>query len=93
MKKTNKLLISMGMAVALMASPLASAGVFSTIAGFTMEERKVDAQYTIDAAGFNPRVYEFTPKTDKSKTCVVMFGNSSDDRSTGQLFCFNKGRR
>ena len=72
----------------------ALAGMFSTISGFTMKEIKPKAEYTLDTAGFNPRVYEFVPLNDKTKLCVVIFGHASDrsGQSALTMQCFTKGK-
>ena len=70
----------------------AEAGIFSTVSGMTMEEQKPLSSYTIDTAGVNPRVYEFTPKNDKDTLCVIVFGNatSGDGVSVPAMQCFKK---
>jgi hypothetical protein len=65
------------------------AGMFSTMSGMTMEEIKPLSSYTIDTAGINPRVYEFIPKNDKTKLCIVVFGNS-DKLSVPAMQCFER---
>ena len=67
-----------------------NAGLFSTMQNLNMDEIKTNG-YTIDTAGYNPRIYEFTPKGDKSKLCILAFGNSSKGSPT--LFCFTKGEK
>jgi uncharacterized protein YxeA len=66
-----------------------NAGLFSTMQNLNMDEIKTNA-YTIDTAGYNPRIYEFTPKGDKSKLCIMAFGNSKNGSPT--IFCFTKGK-
>lgn len=80
----RKLLLTLSIALSL------HAGLFSTIQNLDMEEIKTNG-YTIDTAGYNPRIYEFTPKGDKSKLCILAFGNSSKGSPT--LFCFTKGQQ
>lgn len=75
---------------ALMAVSL-HAGMWSTVQGMGMKEQKPKAKYTIDTAGFNPRVYEFVPVNDPSKLCVVIFG-SSEKTSSVDMECFTKGK-
>ncbi len=65
----------------------AYAGLFSSISGLNMKERKVDAAYTIDTAGINPRVYEFTTISNPKMKCIAIFGNS-DKTSAVALQCF-----
>ena len=75
---------------ALMTLPLtASAGLWSSASGMMLPESEPEEAYTIDAAGINPRVYQFTPKGEPHKTCVLVFGNTSD-QSTMQMECFDK---
>ena len=66
-----------------------NAGVFSTMSGMAMKEIKPVASYTIDTAGINPRVYEFIPKNDTTKLCVIVFGNS-DKLSVPAMQCFKR---
>ena len=46
--------------------------------------------YTIETSGINPRVYEFTPKANPNKICVVVFGNSKSGISIPAMQCFDK---
>ena len=69
-----------------------NAGVFSAIEGFTFEEREPKYKYTIDTAGINPRIYEFTTKTDKNIICIVVF-SSSDKSSVPALQCIDRKLR
>jgi hypothetical protein len=69
---------------------ISQAGMFSTISGMAMQEVKPDHSYTIDTAGLNPRVYEFTPKANPNKICVVVFGNSKSGISIPAMQCFDK---
>lgn len=69
---------------------VAQAGVFSTISGMTMDERKPIHAYTIDTAGINPRIYEFTPKSASNKICVAVFISNGHDGSAPALQCFDK---
>ena len=68
----------------------AQAGVFSTVSGMTMEEVEPLSSYTIDTAGVNPRVYEFVPKNDKTKLCIVVFGNADGGVSIPAMQCFKR---
>jgi hypothetical protein len=70
-------------------SVVSYAGMFSTVSGMVMDEKKPLASYTIDTAGINPRVYEFTPQNDKTKLCVVVFANS-DRGAIPAMQCFKK---
>ncbi|MGD8305879.1 MAG: hypothetical protein PVF17_04430 [Ignavibacteria bacterium] len=67
----------------------AKAGMFSTVEGLTMKEKKIDTKYTIDTNGFNPRVYEFTPVTQPKYTCIIVF-SSSNDSSVPVMQCVRK---
>ena len=67
----------------------AQAGIFSTVSGMTMEQKKPLSEYTIDTAGINPRVYEFIPKNDRTKLCVIVFGNS-EKAPVPAMQCFKK---
>lgn len=82
----KKLLLSAILAVC---ATSASAGMFSTVSGMNMPEIKPSNGYTIDTAGFNPRIYEFTPKFDSNKICIIAF-SSSDGSSSSQMDCFDK---
>ena len=46
-----------------------------------------DHSYEIDTWGSNSEIYEFTPKSDKSKSCVMLMLDSG--RAMG-LQCFDK---
>jgi hypothetical protein len=69
-----------------------NAGMFSSVSGFAMKEVKPEHAYTLDTAGINPRVYEFVPKGDSSKLCVVVFGNPGDrcDVNIQVMQCFER---
>lgn len=69
---------------------VAQAGVFSTISGMAMDERKPTYAYTIDTAGVNPRIYEFTPKSASNKICVAVFISNGAGGSAPALQCFDK---
>jgi len=79
----NKLLLIVSISI------YSYAGMFSTVSGMTMDEVKPLSSYTIDTAGFNPRVYEFIPKNDKTKLCVIVFGNA-DGVSIPAIQCFKR---
>ena len=70
-----------------------NAGMFSTLSGMAMKEVKPVASYTIDTAGINPRVYEFIPKNDKTKLCIVVFGNTNNNISIPAMQCFTRGNK
>jgi len=61
------------------------AGTWSTLSGMSMKEVKPIAAYTIDSAGYNPRVYEW--KTSEGKTCIAIFGN---DKAAVAMQCTKK---
>ena len=54
---------------------LSAGNLFSTLSGMTWDEKKT-VHYTIDTAGFNPRVYEFQPTLVKNYICIVIFPNA-----------------
>jgi hypothetical protein len=56
--------------------------IFSQVSGMTLPEIKADNVYTLDTAGINPRVYEFTPKGKPDYLCIIVFPNASGDNST-----------
>lgn len=57
--------------------PAASAGgLLSGFATYDWETREPDAKFKLRAHGFDLRVYEWTPKTDPTMRCTVMFGES-----------------
>jgi hypothetical protein len=66
----------------------ATAGLFSTVSGLGMKEKKTDKEYTLDTAGMNPRVYEFTPVTAPHMQCILIVLNAVEPSST--LQCFSK---
>ncbi len=48
-----------------------------------------DFEYEIDTWGSNSEVYEFTPRSNKSYTCVFVMLDSGGDMG---LQCFPKGK-
>ena len=64
--------------VMVMLFSISHAGLYSTISGMNMDEVKPKAEYTIDTAGINPRVYEFYPKNLKNTICIVIFASSAN---------------
>ena len=68
----------------------ATAGLFSTVSGLSMEEKKTDKEYTLDTAGVNPRVYEFTPETAPHMQCILIVLNAVEPSSTLQCFLKEK---
>ena len=67
---------------------ITQAGMFSAVQGMGMKEIKPKAEYTLDTNGVNPRVYEFTPQSDKSKLCILIVLTGDEPSST--LQCFDK---
>ena len=59
---------------------VATAGMWSTVTSMNLKEKKADAVYTLDTAGFNPRVYEFTT-VDKKMKCVLVSASSNENSS------------
>lgn len=80
MKKIIALSLVMAFAAA-----TANAGAWSRLQGFAMETKKPEAEYALDVAGENVRIYEFTPKTNNNVTCVMAFG-----KKTADMQCFKK---
>lgn len=68
----------------------ANAGMYSTVVGMTMEEKKPNSAYTVDTNGFNPRVYEFTPKGNPGYICVYTFISGDKGAANTALQCFPK---
>jgi len=66
----------------------AYAGVFTSISGWTADKIQPDNYYTVDTAGENVRVYEWTPKGAKYIQCISMFTESSKKSPNTQ--CFRK---
>jgi len=66
----------------------AQAGLFSAVQGMTMEEMKPSMAYTIDTNGINPRVYEFSPKGQPTKFCIMVV--LTGDTPSSSLQCFDK---
>ena len=83
----KKFIITLTALMALTAS--IQAGFFSSVQGMTMKEFKPTFAYTIDTNGVNPRVYEFTPQSDPTMSCVIVF-SSSDESSAPTMQCFRK---
>jgi hypothetical protein len=70
----KKLLLS----ITILATSSFAGNFFSTVSGMTMKQVKPEASYTVDTAGFNPRVYQWETKLgDGTKvTCIALFPNS-----------------
>ena len=68
-----------------------NAGMWSTVSGMTMKEVKPSVSYTLDTAGFNPRIYEFDTRTKPIMHCVLV-SSSSDKSSAPTLQCIPKNR-
>ena len=61
--------------VAILAISASAGNLFSTISGMTMDEIK-PTSYTVDTAGLNPRVYQWTPVGLPNFVCVALFPNA-----------------
>lgn len=55
--------------------------------GMTFETVKPDSVYQLDTAGFNTRVYEWTPKSNSDVFCIAQFS----DKGPVGMQCFEKG--
>jgi len=66
----------------------ANAGVWTSLSGWSAETRKPDAFYAVDTVGENIRVYEFTPKSQPSYTCIIVFVES--DKKSPPMTCVEK---
>lgn len=64
------------------------AGVWTSLQGWNAETRKPDAFYAVDTVGENIRVYEFTPKSQPSYTCIIVFVES--DKKSPPMTCVEK---
>ena len=64
------------------------AGVLTSLQGWNAETRKPDAFYAVDTVGENIRVYEFTPKSQPSYTCIIVFVES--DKKSPPMTCVEK---
>ena len=64
------------------------AGVWTSLQGWNAETRKPDAYYAVDTVGENIRVYEFTPKSQPSYTCIIVFVES--DKKSPPMTCVEK---
>jgi len=71
----KKLVISLAIGSAM----LQAGGLFSTISGMAAKEVKPKAFYTVDTAGYNPRIYEFSPQTVKGVVCIILYGNNNGE--------------
>jgi len=72
-------------ALAVAAFP-ANAGLFSSLAGMSLEEKKPLKAYTLDTLGINPRVYEFKPVNAPDRLCVLVVGQGDSSRMVLQCF-------
>jgi len=72
---------------AVLLGTVANAGLYSMVAGMSMKEVKPKASYTIDTAGVNPRVYEFTTRVKPIKHCIVLIA-SSDKMVAPAMQCY-----
>jgi hypothetical protein len=59
--------------LSLFVTALVFAGVWTSISGLGTKEIKPDVVYTVDTAGENPRVYEFTPKNNQNYICIIVY--------------------
>jgi hypothetical protein len=78
-------------ALILFSATTASAGLFSTVSGMTMEEIKPKQAYTIDTAGVNPRIYQWQPLGLPDYMCIAIFSNS--ETSIPAMQCFKYKRK
>lgn len=61
-------------ASAMLLSGSAMAGMWEKVSTFTDKEVKPSAQYTVDTAGWNVRVYEWVPADNKNWRCMFAGG-------------------
>jgi len=52
-------------------------GVWTRIGGLGTKEIKPDHTYTLDTIGENPRIYEFTPRSNPNYTCIIVYTESN----------------
>jgi hypothetical protein len=66
------------LATAILTSSAFAGNFFSTVSGMTMKQVKPDQSYTVDTAGFNPRVYQWETKLGDGTpvTCIALFPNA-----------------
>ena len=63
----------------------AQAMTWSQVKSWMNKTVEPDVKYNLETAGYNVRVYEFTPLTDPGATCVMSFTNEKMG-----MFCFPK---
>jgi hypothetical protein len=65
----------------ILTSTLFAGNFFSTVSGMTMKQVKPETSYTVDTAGFNPRVYQWETKLGDGTpvTCIALFPNANGD--------------
>jgi hypothetical protein len=80
--------------ISIFATSIFAGNMFSKISGMTMPEVNPENAYTLDTAGLNPRVYEFVPKGDPTKLCVVVFPNADGANTAAipAMQCFSRGK-
>ncbi len=69
---------------------LMAGGMFSQMVGMGMKEITPIKSYTVDTAGYNPRIYEFRLQSDKRFLCVMAYGNNKGEM---QIFCVNTAQK
>lgn len=79
-------LIMGGAFVAAMAKPVQADWAFWGSMAF--KDRELDAAYKLPTAGYDVRVYEFTPKGNPGVSCVMPFAEKAG--AVG-IQCFEKG--
>lgn len=57
--------------------------------GMTLGEKDPDAAYKLETAGWNTRIYEWTPETAPHMTCIAQFA----DAGPVGMQCFPKDAR
>ena len=75
------------LSVVLAAALLSACDGIPTPLNISSELMQVDHEYEIDTFGFNSEVYEFTPKSNESKSCVFLM---LDNGKAMGLQCFDK---
>jgi hypothetical protein len=74
MENTMKKTIALASILAILAFPVfAQDG--SWLFGQSLEDRKNDSAYQMETAGWDVRVYEFTPEANSKYTCIMAFAS------------------
>jgi hypothetical protein len=80
----KKIYLAAAIAIAIPTTAMAD---WSILSGQTFETVEPDSKYQLDTAGWNTRVYEWTPKSNPNVFCIAQFS----EKGPVGMYCFEKG--